>query len=109
MALPRIPAASCRGSGLPSTGPSRAIRSLSPRPDSAQAFKYLNVPQSGNLKFIHILVVVGRCVPAGHAENSPVIHGWVDRGRSSRVPEGRLGDSVVPPGLGMYKGSLSQR
>jgi len=52
------------------------------------------------LKFTHIFVVVGSGVPAGHAESSPAIHGWVERRRSSRVPEGRLSDSVVPPGLG---------
>jgi len=61
------------------------------------------------LKFAHILVVVSRGVPAGHAENSPAIHGWVDRRRLTRVPEGGMNDSIVPPGLKMQRDSLSQR
>ncbi len=68
-----------------------------------------NVSGRLRLKFTHNSVVVGSGVPAGHAENSPAIHGWVDHRRLTRVPEGRLNDSIVPPGLEMQCDSLSQR
>ena len=58
-------------------------------------------PGGATLKFTHILFVVGSSVPVGHAENSPAMNGWVERRRLTPVPEGRLSDSVVPPGLGM--------
>jgi len=69
------------------------------RPVAVEKSTELVVARS--LAVTRILVVVRDGVPAGHAENSPAIYGWVKRRRSSRVPEGRLSDSVVPPGLGM--------
>lgn len=66
------------------------------RPEDARS-----LPGNSSLAVTHILAVVRDAVPAGHAENSPAIHGWGMRTRSNRVPEGRLSASVVPPGLGM--------